>query len=270
MRPVLTTDSEFAQLVKFQPVLMLDKTAVGPAFVDSIVSRSPGLITSKQGHKHLPLELWSLILDFADRIPHERYRGHKNKHGYSLVVPQSLETDAHGGRTLVCKKIRRWQQFGQLKENIYADCYDVYLARSHLQMQAVKNPFHDLRACDGAIVKIPAVYLEPRIKMLFVELAVPDVIWGPEQGDCGFCHGSRTMDLGTDGREPAESPAESFFDENMGMFGDVRMLCPLCVGERYTLESLNMHDGWDGKPLLTPEKYDEWEKELLVELGLEG
>ncbi|RBR15184.1 hypothetical protein FVER53590_08611 [Fusarium verticillioides] len=96
MRPVVP--EEVGDLLKSRPVMIFNRTLLGPAYIECIVSSSPALVTS-QGGKALPLEVWDMIIDFSNRCP--------ENHRYSLVRPKRLQTSARGDE-LVCDMYKRW------------------------------------------------------------------------------------------------------------------------------------------------------------------
>ncbi|KAH7154064.1 hypothetical protein DER46DRAFT_627991 [Fusarium sp. MPI-SDFR-AT-0072] len=83
----LAESKDLSNLVMWRPLMIINKTLLGPAYVESVVSHSPGRIAS-QGGKRLPLELWDMIIDFAKRYPED--------HRFSLVQPIRLQTSVRG------------------------------------------------------------------------------------------------------------------------------------------------------------------------------
>ncbi|KAF4456777.1 hypothetical protein FALBO_15341 [Fusarium albosuccineum] len=170
-------------LLQGKPVLLLDKTCLGPNFVDCLVNQSPTLVTSKLGHQTLPLELWRMILDFATSEP--------TKHQYSLVRPHYLEHDACGETTLVCTEVIQQAAFGDIRSATDIGAYLQFLVRPHLDTwNGVPNPFASPQQSEeGRPVKISAASLESRVKLLFTRLTILDIIARVEGGRCNvFYH----------------------------------------------------------------------------------
>ncbi|KAM0426537.1 hypothetical protein ACHAPT_008229 [Fusarium lateritium] len=257
------------QFTRLRPVLMLDWVSMGIAYVDFLVRRSPQRITSKQGHKHLPLELWFMILTFAQPAPQEHFRGADRRGNCDLVIPHSLGVNANGEQTLFCLLPSR-SRFGQLESWHPAMLYGHYLERPHLvQISGVRNPFGDPATRQNVLVEIPVKCLMSKIKILFDELTVQDVIWCAESGNCQLCKGSRRLRV----RGSQKKLLRRYFKMPFGQQDRVmRGLCPLCVGETPFWDSLQMQETGpgNGQGPLPPQEYDAWENRQLIKLGFDG
>ncbi|KAF4420131.1 hypothetical protein FACUT_11296 [Fusarium acutatum] len=194
MRPVVP--EEIGDLLKWRPLMLLNRTLLGPAYIESIVSYSPALITS-QGGKRLPLEVWGMIIDFSSRCP--------ENHRYSLVRPKLLQTSA-GGDELVCERYKRWLPFGNIKQLEEIEMYRFYLAHPdklhHPDLDSsCPNPFYFPIPSFGSPCAFPTALLASKTRFLHLELTVPDVIKNLEYGYCTCCSGKHVVghDFGLSG-----------------------------------------------------------------------
>ncbi|KAH7237038.1 uncharacterized protein BKA55DRAFT_543674 [Fusarium redolens] len=234
MRPV--DSEEISDLLKWQPLMLFDRTLFGPAYVEGVVSRSPELIASQRG-KRLPLELWNMIIDFANRCPED--------HWYSLIRPKLLQTSVRGDE-LVCSKYQRWSLFGNIQQFNEIELYRFYLSHpdqlSHPGMDSsCPNPFGDpLTREFGSPCAFPTALLASKTTFLHVELTVPDIIKHLEDGDCAFCSGRHVTGYGDN------SPFETRFARvSQWLGGRVPfvtgpVICPLCVGMDHAWDSINI------------------------------
>ncbi|CAG7559763.1 unnamed protein product [Fusarium equiseti] len=165
-------------------MMILDKTLYGPAYVESLVARNPGLVTSKTcNRKTLPLEVWYMILDTITND--------QSQHDFAFVRANSIEMGGKRGRALVCDRVNRWASLGALRNEHEAEEVNMYLARPDLTFRLLPNPFR----FDGASQpwEIPTLLFSSKIKSLHVEITVPDFIKHFEDGGCRCCHNSRTI-----------------------------------------------------------------------------
>lgn len=256
------------QLIERPPVLMLDRNSIGVAYVDFLVRLSPRHITSKDGHKYLPLELWLMILEFAQAAPQSRFRGLDRKGTCDLVIPLALGVNTNGIPTVSCQLLSR-PQFGLLKHWDLARLYRHYLKRPHLQLLEAKNPFDDLSTPRATFIQLPVSCLASRIPTLFFKVKIQDVIWCVEAGECGLCN--RTRKLRVRGEE--WRLLCRYFEITTGIWGDEisRGLCPLCVGEKYFWKSVELQETDPRhEHHLSPEEYDAWERRRLAKLGFDS
>ncbi|KAM0244524.1 hypothetical protein ACHAP5_006205 [Fusarium lateritium] len=227
MRPA--ESNEVDDLCLWKPLLLFNKSLFGPAYVDSLVFRSPTLIKSKGG-KGLPLELWLSILAFAVAEGPEA-------HDYALVRPFKLETRKDGGKVLTSQKFKRWTSFGTIPDAIGVEDYNLYLAHPDKDLHSHRNPFRNREY--GHPVSIPTELLDSKINFLQVRLTVQDVIKYLEGGGCQLCCGDRTLGGYCVGIEVAYRWFEGFesLHEEIVMWYDcfgLPILCPLCVGREYS------------------------------------
>ncbi|KAH8685140.1 hypothetical protein BGZ61DRAFT_454981 [Ilyonectria robusta] len=253
MRPV--TCSSLDSRVEKKSILMLDATLLYLNYIEGVV---PASISSKQGNKQLPLEIWRNILDLAARD--------NNSHQYFLVQPQSLEQSKAEFTTLICAAIPKWKRCGSLTEVNLVYEYEYYLARPHGCLQdGGERPF--ILPGDEAtptVFRIPTVALDKKI--LFEKLTVPDVIAWPERGQCYLCDGGRIFCAGCrDGIEVAEEWTSA------SRLGDcsIRMLCPLCMGPEFAGDSISMQQAleWNSDTEGMDKEYDAWAHRRFTELG---
>ncbi|KAL4731624.1 hypothetical protein ACLX1H_000600 [Fusarium chlamydosporum] len=172
MRPVY--NDEAGSLVYWRPLILLDKTLRGPAYVESLVSQCPTLIsTNIAGRKTLPLEVWYIILDFVTNDP--------DPHAFALIRAQYLQTDCINNKTLVCTKINQWRSFGSLQSRRSIVAANKYLARPDLVFDDLDSPFGDIQESSRAW-EIPTRIFSSTIKALHVGITVPDIIKYLESG----------------------------------------------------------------------------------------
>ncbi|GKU07453.1 hypothetical protein FLAG1_10387 [Fusarium langsethiae] len=133
MRPA--HDDEAETLAHWKPMIIINETVLGPAYVESLVSQSPVLITSKtKGQKTFPLELWCMILDLIANDP--------DPHRYALVRLIDLKVDDRRNKRLVYVKVKRWLTMGSLQYETEAIAAHGYLARPDLTFEDLPFPFH--------------------------------------------------------------------------------------------------------------------------------
>ncbi|PNP80991.1 hypothetical protein FNYG_05458 [Fusarium nygamai] len=233
MRPAVP--EEVGDLLKWRPLMLFNRTLLGPAYIESLVSSSPALVTS-QGGKALPLEVWDMIIDFSNRCP--------ENHRYSLVRPKLLQTSA-GGDELVCERYKRWSPFGNIKEIAEIEMYRFYLAHpDRLYNPALDstcpNPFSFPFPSFGSPCAFPTALLASKTKFLHLELTVPDVIKNLEDGYCTCCSGKHVF-----GSDFALSDTSTrWYSQLAGgpipMFLAGFFICPVCVG----MDCITMLTGW--------------------------
>ncbi|KAM0430010.1 hypothetical protein ACHAPT_006016 [Fusarium lateritium] len=160
MKPV--TPSQFDSTAEAKKILILNMTRLSIQFVSFLVNKSPGNITTKQGDKRLPLELWREILTLAET---------DSKCGnYWLVQAQSMEE--HGTqRTLVCAEITEWNKCGLLQDWIAVYEYQLYLDYPGKGPEP-RRPFVLPEAGDqDSTVKVNESLLSPENEVLFSDLS---------------------------------------------------------------------------------------------------
>ena len=214
MRPVHANEAE--RLVVWKPMMILDKTLYGPAYVENLVARNPGLVTSKTyGRKTLPLEVWYMILDIITNDP--------SLHDFAFVRANCIEMGGKRGQTLVCNRVNQWASLGALRNENEVEEVNMYLARPDLNFRLLPNPFR----LDGGSQpwEIPTLLFSSKIKSLHVEITVPDFIKHFEDGECHCCQNSRTIR-----RQIYKeiSSQQGFSRVRWSMFMPV--MCPVCVG----------------------------------------
>ncbi|KAF4956989.1 hypothetical protein FGADI_3401 [Fusarium gaditjirri] len=273
MRPVVP--EEVDDLLKSRQVMIFNRTLLGPAYIETLVSCSPRLITSKGG-KRLPLEVWYMIIDFANRYP--------ENHQYFLVLPKLLQTNA-GGDELVCERFKRWLPFCDIKTLKGFEMFQFFLAHPdesdnpnldpkrlrffyHPYPSAIFSPFSSsisfpFSSFDSTCA-FPAALLASKIKFLHVELTVPDVIKNVEDGKCDCC--LRKHVIGTDFKGRQGNRWNTFWELLDGL-SDWYMtgffFCPLCVGPEHARESIDVHESTS----LSREEYNSWLLDRLESLG---
>ncbi|KAJ4118891.1 hypothetical protein NW768_010630 [Fusarium equiseti] len=217
MRPVHADEAE--TLVTWKPMIILDKTLYGPAYIESLVAQNPGLVTSKTNgrktRKTLPLEIWHMILEIITNDP--------GSHDFALLRANHIELGDSMGQTLACNKINRWKSLGTLRNEYEVEEANGYLARPDLAFRYLPNPFHlgDV----SRTWEIPTRVFSSRIKSLHVQVAVHDFIKYLEGGRCNLCSNKRTVmrELSTEVNSQHDFSRLRFW-----MY--ISVMCPVCVG----------------------------------------
>ncbi|RSL62811.1 hypothetical protein CEP53_004612 [Fusarium sp. AF-6] len=251
MRPI--DSSELDELIQRKPILMLDLDRLTINFIDNIVRQSPGHITTKQGNKRLPLEIWLEILEWA-----------KLWYRHALMQPQGL--DDGSTNTLICFEIPEWEACGQLEDDSAVRNYQYYLDRPG-DGPDDDRPFLLPQTLDNILTyKVPITALNKDDRMLYGDLTVPDVIAWAEDGECGLCGQGRYICAGCGG---GRQITENFFFDWASGDCSYRLLCPLCIGLKNARKGLwqeeARHEGKEG--YFTDEEYDAWVQGLFQELG---
>ncbi|KAF5662708.1 hypothetical protein FHETE_7814 [Fusarium heterosporum] len=230
MRPV--SSKEVHKLLKWRPLLLLNKTLFGPAFVDSIVRRSSAHITSKGGNG-LPLELWCSILQFSQS---------SDSNDYALVRPQIIARGTDGGKELICQKFKRWTSFGTIKTLEGIENCNLLLAHPDKHRVGLHNPFNSPHSREyGRPVSIPVEALDSKVNFLHVRLEVPDVIKYLEGGSWNTCLDERI--IGRFGKRYAIANWLLHEHDDLNRHYYIMMLCPVCVGAEHALSELKRRPG---------------------------
>lgn len=246
-----------SDLLKWRPLMILNKTLLGPAYVESVVSCSPALIAS-QGGKRLPLEVWDMIIDFSSRCP--------ENHRFSLVRPKLLQNGARGDE-LVCERYQRWSSFGIIQKHEHIEMYRFFLAHPdrlyHPTMDSVcPNPFSWPLSPKRLPSVFPTALLALKTKVLHVELTVPDIIRHLEDGYCNCCSGKHVV--GSDfGAVAQHSWFQPLLDVPMALLLTAFVICPLCVGPEYARECIEVQESMP----LSRDEYRSWLLDRLESLG---
>ncbi|EXK83175.1 hypothetical protein FOQG_12528 [Fusarium oxysporum f. sp. raphani 54005] len=247
----IVNSKELGNLVMWRPLMLLDKTLLGPAYVESVVSRSPALIASQAG-KRLPLELWDMIINFAKRYTKD--------HRFFLVQPIRLQTSVRGDE-LVCCKFQRWSPFGNIRKSEEIEIYRFYLAHPDKLSRpgmnsSCPNPFGDpLTREFGSLCTFPTALLKTA-KFLHVELTVRDIIRYLEDWDCKICSGTRVTGADILSGFVPQNKEYSQLLGGVPPSAAEPLICPLCVGLNYTWQSINTRNRF--VPPMSREDYRSW------------
>ncbi|KAF4948911.1 hypothetical protein FGADI_9195 [Fusarium gaditjirri] len=210
-------DSDVASLVELNSILVLNFDRWGTSYLRNILAHGSHHITTKQGCKSLPTELWLDILDLTEL--------YANKNTYKLVygIDMSLKS-TNGNRTkptLICNVLEDWKECEELKSgdhvNVYEKCLKDPAYKIDPETDGVEEdlePFFTItKTAREDAFTIPVSHLSFQRDFLFQDIEVPDIIARLERqlflwevlahGNCGH-----------------------------------DALCPLCVGEEYANEYL--------------------------------
>ncbi|KAF5543906.1 hypothetical protein FMEXI_6840 [Fusarium mexicanum] len=241
MKPVETEDLE--SLVKLNSILIFDIDRWGASYLRNILSHGPSHITTKQGNKTLPTELWLEILDLTEITV--------NENTYKLVYGiESTHKSTNGSRiepTLICNVLDERKGCTELR-----DGYDVWLFEKCLRDPSFtdirgrqdKEPFPFLRITKSArenAFSISVSHLRFQEDFLFHNIKVPDIIARLEDGDCHLCGGDRSLDLcRSDNRENASLFYAGVLSHRWCHHSTI---CGLCIGADYASDHLDIMFG---------------------------
>lgn len=182
------------------------------------------------------------------------------------MQPQSIEQN-DANKYLVCLPVgRKYRELcGSICDADGIDVYEEFLAKPNRDMEQSRfdePPFDipKMTADDKRCIRVPVYLCKDSVKLLFMDLTVPDIISRLERGRCGLCEGGNIMCPGCTGGR-----ASRFFGEYCGCGV---CLCPLCIvmdvaGEHYRRV---MRGETDGMP---EDEFEEWYKERGNQLGYE-
>ncbi|KAI1061081.1 hypothetical protein LB507_009995 [Fusarium sp. FIESC RH6] len=245
MRPVRGDEAE--DLAKWKPMMILDKTLYGPAYIESLIAQNPGFVTSKtSGRKTFPLEIWHMILDFITNDA--------GSHDFALLRASHIEVGDATAQTLACNKINRWNSLGTLKNEDEVEKANKYLARPDWVFHDLPNPFY-LHDDVSHHWEIPTRIFCSEIKSLHVEIDVPDFIKHLECGRCNLCSNKCNVLR----RLPREIPGRQNFTQ-VRYFITTLLMCPVCVGLEATERCITEFSR------LEPRDYLAWIGEELMRL----
>ncbi|KAF5251274.1 hypothetical protein FANTH_3566 [Fusarium anthophilum] len=240
MFPVQSQDLE--GLVKLNSILILDVDWWGASYLRNIVAHGSAHITTKQGNKILPPELW---LDIIDRV--ESYvDGNTYKPVYGVkLTPGSM--DASGTESaLVCNVLEEWTKCGDLTGGNRVNAYEKCLHDPFYKLDPEKDETDENEKYYFIITKtveknsysIPVSHLRLKGDFLFRNIEVPDIIARLEDGDCHLCWGQRSLDINrADNCEDA-----SFFCGGVlcHRWCYHETICGLCIGGDYASDHLDI------------------------------
>lgn len=239
-------ESWVGDMLEHRPLLLLNETRHGLSLIDYLVHRHPSLVTSKQGGKALPLELWDMIIAAALEEP--------RKDKYALVRPRAALVDG----ALICdaynlKRIpayERNEHYDELLED-----YDGFLDSLEAENpDECEDDEVTIRKGATFAVDLKAIRNQERscVEILFVYVGLPDIISLLEYGRCGFCGGDRSVVAGEGDRWEMDR-----YCIRLSLV--VSAPCPDCVGEPYTTDALELAQEEDD---LTTIHNVEWTDEL--------
>ncbi|KAF4453814.1 hypothetical protein FALBO_15929 [Fusarium albosuccineum] len=261
VRPVYLRKAHFRGIVSNNSVCILNLTRLTVPYVNSLVNHAPGNIATKRGNKQLPLELWNMIIDWAEMDPKSDI--------YCLVQARSLEK--YGSElVLSCAKITEWNRCGYLETESAVDEYCNYLRRPG-EGHDPKRPFVLPNTTNSdSLIMIKELLLCSENEIIFCSLGAHDLIARVERGDCSLCQGRRWIN------EFGENEGSKFFGYTLSprrdgwVHPDWIIGCPLCIG-------LGGRPWYDGprtpqndeqeEELEAVETYDQRVKERFEELG---
>ncbi|KAF5611574.1 uncharacterized protein FSUBG_2011 [Fusarium subglutinans] len=245
MKPVESQDLE--SLVKLNSILIFDIDCWGASYIRNIISHGPSHITTKQGNKTLPTELWLEILDLTEITVDENT--------YKLVYGIELtHKSANGSRiepTLICNVLDQIKECSELGDGGHVDLFEKclkdpsYEAVTEEERERLDNePFPFFRITKSArenAFSIPVSHLRFQEDFLFHNVEVPDIIARLENGNCRLCMGNRDLDIYLyDPREEASFFCGGVLSHEHCGHGAI---CPLCLGEEYAYEYLKVMYG---------------------------
>lgn len=185
---------EASTLLNLRPILLLNKSLLSIPWIDSLVSKSPSLIASKKGGKVLPAELWDMIIDFA-------IGNNTTGHDYILARPAEVQPTSNSGAPT-------WDVYEQkgllsvLKYKPYRPKGLLCHVRSERSQYLwfLRNP--DTEAYKMKQFPLPVPYRtgqtitfalpkSSRVKVLFADFGIRELIARLQRGQCSDCNGVR-------------------------------------------------------------------------------
>ncbi|KAF5530390.1 hypothetical protein FPHYL_14086 [Fusarium phyllophilum] len=240
MKPVESKDLD--SLVKLNSIVIFDIDCWGASYLRNILSHGPSHITTKQGNKTLPTELWLEILELTEIDVDENT--------YKLVYGIELtRKSANGSRiepTLICNVLEEWKKCGQLRDGCHVRVYEKCLKDPSYEIDPQKDRVKEDMEPFFRITKtvrenaywILVSHLRFQEDFLFHNIEVPDIIARLEDGDCHLCWGDRSLDL----CRPDTCEDASFFCGgtlcHRWCYHDT--LCGLCLGADYASDHLDI------------------------------
>jgi len=240
MKPVEAKNLDI--LVKLISILMFNIDCWGASYLRSILSHGSTHITTKQGNRTLPAELWHEILDLTElRIDENTY-----KLVYGIEIKDKSTSGSRIEPTLICNVLGEWKECGELGGGDHVEVYEKCLKDPSYEINPEKDrvekdmePFFRItKTVQENAYWIPVSHLRFQGDFLFQNIEVPDIIARLEDGYCRLCMGGRSLDIYmSDTRTEA-----SFFCGAVLSHKDCGhdAICPLCLGEQYAYEYLHV------------------------------
>ncbi|KAF5599298.1 hypothetical protein FPANT_3581 [Fusarium pseudoanthophilum] len=234
MLPVESKDLE--RLVKFNSILILDVDCWGVSYLRNILAHGSAHITTKQGNKTLPPELW---LDILDRV--EYYIDENTyKPVYGVAITPGSTNGSGTESALVCNVLENWRKCGDITYgnmvSLYHRCIDIPSYKLDPKKHDVdqdEEPFFNItKTVQGNAYSIPVSHLRFQGDFLFDNVEVPDMIARCEDGWCSLCGGDRYLESARPSRreEALMFCNETEFHRQCYWHG---VVCPLCIGGEY-------------------------------------
>lgn len=187
------TNLETSTLLNIRPFLLLNKTLVSIHWVDSLIRKSPSLIASKEGTV-FPPEIWNMIIDFAIGPSITR-------HHHVLVRPAEVQPTSNNGallwdiyvqKGLLCNLARGPYRPKGILCHVRSERsqYISYLANPDKEAHKMKQFPLDLPYGTGQTITF-ALPENSRIKFLFSDYGIPELIARLQKGHCRVCRGDR-------------------------------------------------------------------------------
>ncbi|KAF5711075.1 hypothetical protein FMUND_9225 [Fusarium mundagurra] len=235
MLPVESEDLE--RLVKLNSILILDIDCWGASYLRNILAHGSAHITTKQGNKTLPPELWLDILDQVEYyIDEDTY-----KPVYGVAITSGSTNGGSGTESaLVCNVLEEWKKCGDLTDGNRINAYNRCLRNPSYKLDPEKDwiakdekyYFTITKTVQENSYSIPVSHLRFKGDFLFRKIRVPDLIARFEDGECSLCGGDRYLDSARPTRreEALMFCNETEFHRQCYWHG---VVCPLCIGGEY-------------------------------------
>lgn len=238
MLPVESKDLE--RLVKLNSILILDVDCWGASYLRNMLAHGSANITTKQGNKTLPPELWLDIIELVEYYIDENT--YKPVYGVA-ITPGSPNGSPNGNGTessLVCNVLEEWTKCGDLTDGNMINAYDRCLHKPYYKLDPEKDwidkgekyYFVITETVQEDSYSIPVSHLRFKGDFLFRKIGVPDMIARCEDGECSLCGGDRYLDSArpTNREEALMFCNETEFHRQCYWHG---VVCPLCIGGEY-------------------------------------
>ncbi|VUC35603.1 unnamed protein product [Clonostachys rosea] len=242
-------------LLAEKSTLIFNKSRVGLGFIERFVHRSPELVTTKQGHKKLPLELWDLIFKFAT----SDFRGDE----CYLVLPKRLHVFNQDEVVIVCERVQPFDPVGDL----WSFCHILDMAcirQTSKHDKGGKRTLTDRQARTGAtiMVNIQRPRKPPSIQILFSRITIPDVIARVQGGECDVCSGYRYICSSCEKGVPGTHWVCNTYEE----CGAIHP-CPRCIGYYTLFNDDSVYSGYKNSEAMGDKGYVNWTMGRMRRLG---
>jgi hypothetical protein len=187
--------------VKLNSILILDVDCWVVTYLRNILAHGSTHITTKQGNKTLPTEIWLDILDLAELYVDEN----TYKPVYGIEMNPRSTNNSGTGSALVCNVLEERKKCGELEGGNRVNAYDKCLQDPSYKLDPENDDidedeeyyFRVSKLANNNAISIPISHLAFETKFLFCKVTVQDMISRLERATCAAaielatleCHG---------------------------------------------------------------------------------